>query len=154
MSQETFVRKATPADATAIADLRRAQWAERDADVDDEALVDRMTTWLFDTGMRTHWLAIDAEELVGIVSLTEFERMPVPGSAHARWGYIGNFFVLADRRSRGLGRQLLDAAIAHSRERGHRRIVLSPSERSKPLYARAGFGAADILRVLPLEDGS
>lgn len=151
MSEEIFVRPATPADLDSIAAIRRAQAAERDADLDEEAFTDRMSSWLFAGGSRTHWVAFESEQVVGIVSLTVFERMPMPGAESARWSYIGNFFVLPDRRNQGIGRQLLDAAVEYARERGHRRIVLSPSERSKPFYERAGFEAADILRVLPLE---
>jgi hypothetical protein len=57
-----------------------------------------------------------------VMNLVLFERMPWPGPDPGRWGYLAN----AD---------------------GHdfARVVLSPSQRSIPLYRRAGFGPADAL---------
>ena len=38
-----------------------------------------------------------------------------------------------------VGAALLDAVIAAAEARGYARLVLSPSERAIPFYARAGF---------------
>ena len=70
-----------------------------------------------------------------------------PGRARARWGYLGNAFVLAAYRNRGIGGQLLDAVLGHAREQGFARVVLSPTERAIPFYQRAGFAPADELMV-------
>ena len=85
-----------------------------------------------------------------MLNLVEFHRMPRPGRLHSTWGYISNVFVLAGHRNRRIGRQLLEAAIGAARERGYARLVLSPSDRARPLYARVGFGAADTLMLMPL----
>ena len=65
----------------------------------------------------------------------------------ARWGYLGNAFVLAAYRNQGIGGQLLDAVLGYASENGFARVVLSPSERSIPFYERAGFGPADALML-------
>jgi GNAT superfamily N-acetyltransferase len=97
------------------------------------------------------WLAAAGEEPVGMVNVRVFDRMPTPGRAAGRWGYLGNLYVVEDHRGRGTGRRLIDAVVDHGRAAGFVRIVLSPSERSVPLYRRAGFVPADRLLVRHLD---
>jgi GNAT superfamily N-acetyltransferase len=93
---------------------------------------------------------------VGMASLYEYRRMPQPGRADSRWGYLGNLFVRKELRNRGIGGALLTAVIAAARDRGYVRLVLSPSDREGPLFWRGGFlvpddsVGADRLLLLPL----
>jgi GNAT superfamily N-acetyltransferase len=74
--------------------------------------------------------------------------MPRPSAADpGRWGYVANVYVVPGDRDRGVGRLLLDAVTAHADEQGFARLVLSPSERSVPFYARHGFEPATSLMV-------
>ena len=84
-------------------------------------------------------------------SLLEYRRMPQPGRPDSCWGYVGNLFVHASLRGRGIGSALLTAIIAAADERGYARLVLSPSEHAVPFFRRAGFAAAgaDDLLVRP-----
>jgi ribosomal protein S18 acetylase RimI-like enzyme len=53
------------------------------------------------------------------------------------------------RQGRGIGRALIDAAIAEARARGARRLTLrvfSPNERARRLYESAGFVVEGVLR--------
>jgi len=50
-------------------------------------------------------------------------------------------------RNRGIGSQLVSAALSYADQNGFVRVVLSPTERSIPLYERAGFGPADALML-------
>lgn len=70
----------------------------------------------------------------------------------SRWGYLANLFVMPEHRGCGLGAELLTALLGAARERGLVRVVLSPSEASRPLYARHGFGPADGLICCELAD--
>jgi hypothetical protein len=47
------------------------------------------------------WLAEEGGRPVGMMNLAIYERMPRPGRALSRWGYLGNVFVLAAHRTRG-----------------------------------------------------
>ena len=144
---EATIRRATDADAAALAALRRETAAELDSERSDPGFEDRFAAWLArESPRRIIWLA-EAAALVGAMNLTVFERMPRPGRAPARWGYLGNAFVLAAYRNRGIGSQLLAALLDHAREQGFVRVVLSPTERAIPFYQRAGFGPADELMV-------
>jgi GNAT superfamily N-acetyltransferase len=145
------VRVATDGDVASLAALRRAWTDEYTGRVDDAGAFEReFAAWYAVEPARTTWIAIVGAATVGMLNLAEFRRMPRPGMPPSRWGYIANLFVLAAHRNRGLGRELLDAALAAARERHYARLVLSPSPRSVPFYRRAGFAAADELLVLRL----
>ena len=148
------VRRATAADVGALAALRRA-WVEEDAGpIDDGGAFERdVADWYAnEAGRRLTWIGTLGAEPVGMLNLVEFHRTPRPGRRASSWGYVSNVFVLAAHRSGGIGRELLDAAISTARERGYARLVLSPSERARSLYARVGFGAADKLMLMPLDE--
>jgi GNAT superfamily N-acetyltransferase len=69
--------------------------------------------------------------------------MPRPDRLASCWGYVGNMFVREELRNRGIGSALLAAIIAEAEARGYQRLLLSPTERAVPFYARAGFIDAD-----------
>ncbi|MFL6158036.1 MAG: GNAT family N-acetyltransferase [Marmoricola sp.] len=146
-----MIRIATAADAAALAALRRA-WVEENAGaaVEDDAFEADFASWFAtEERRRVTWLAEVEGAPVAMLNLTVFQRMPRPGLPPSRWGYLGNFFVRADHRDAGLGAALLAACTAYADEHGFVRIVLSPSERSVPLYLRAGFGPATSLLLRP-----
>src|ERR1700729_1762933 len=143
---EAVIRRAEDADLPAIARLRRESSAEQDGDGADPAFEERFAAWYArESSRRITWLAEVDGRLAGAMNLSVFERMPRPGHAPSRWGYLGNAFVLATYRDQGVGGQLLDAVLGYASENGFVRVVLSPSERSIPFYERAGFGPADAL---------
>ena len=126
-------------DAGQVAILR-ALWME----AEEPGFEARVAAWLEAEGeRRTTWLATHDGEPVGMASLFEYRRMPKPGRADSRWGYVSNMFVRPEHRGRGIGTALLDAILAAAEERGYARLVLSPSERAVGLYARAGFVVPD-----------
>jgi GNAT superfamily N-acetyltransferase len=155
MSQ-VLIRRAEGGDLAAIARLRREWTQEREPDDVDPGFDERFADWFArESAQRIFWLAELAEadgRPVGMMNLVVFERMPRPGRAPGRWGYLGNAFVLAGYRNQGIGTQLLDAVLSHADEEGFVRVVLSPSERSVPFYRRAGFGPADALLVRTLPE--
>jgi GNAT superfamily N-acetyltransferase len=133
------VRVAGAADVAALAALRALWSGGGEPDFDR-----RMAAWIADEGdRRTTWLATVGDEPVGMASMLEYRRMPRPGRPDSRWGYVSNMFVREDVRNRGIGSALLEAIIAAGEERGYVRLVLSPSARSVPFYARAGFVTPD-----------
>jgi GNAT superfamily N-acetyltransferase len=136
------VRVAGPDDVGAIAALR-ARWGD-DAAPDDPDLQGRLAAWMAAEGdRRTIWLASVDGEPVGLASLFEYLRMPSPSRPDARWGYVGNMFVRAEFRDRGIGAALLKAITDVADARGYARLILRPTPRSIPFYTRAGFLVPD-----------
>jgi GNAT superfamily N-acetyltransferase len=145
---EAVIRRAEDADLPATARLRRESTVEQDGDRADPSFEERFSAWYTrESSRRIMWLAEVDGRMVGAMNLAVFERMPRPGRAPGRWGYLGNAFVLAAYRNQGIGGQLLDAVLGYASENGFARVVLSPSERSIPFYERAGFGPADALML-------
>ena len=161
-SRPCLVRLATAGDVPALAGLRAISDREpsRSGDVDaagDAAFVHRFASWYAAEPHRRFWIAEIEQHPVGMLNMLEFVRMPRPGRPESRWGYIANVFVLPAHRDAGIGRWLLEAAIGWANARDYARVVLSPSPRSVPLYARMGFQPATSLMVLPagsIEDRS
>ncbi|RYU13095.1 GNAT family N-acetyltransferase [Nocardioides iriomotensis] len=155
-SSPARVRVAASADRAAVAGLSRA-WAEEKAGqvIDDPDFDSVFAGWAErEESRRVTWLVdVDGAD-VGMLNMLVFERMPRPGDVASgrptRWGYVANVYVDAGHRDRGLGRLLLDAAASYAERERFARIVLSPSERSVPLYTRAGFVPATSLLVKPL----
>lgn len=129
-----------------MTDLRRAWVGEDGTATDDASFADRFAGWIAAEGdRRLGWLAVGEAGPVGMLSLAVFTRMPRPGQPTRQWGYVSNVFVLRQHRDAGTGRALLDAAATEARARSFARLVLNPSERAVPLYARAGFAASGLL---------
>jgi GNAT superfamily N-acetyltransferase len=147
---QPVVHIAGPADAPALAALRRAWTEEQHGPVEDETFEARFADWLErESARRVTWLAELAGEPAGMVNLTVFDRMPQPGRDPGRWAYLGNAFVRAACRNQGIGSALMDALLRYADEQRYVRVVLSPSERSVPLYQRHGFCADGGLLVRP-----
>ena len=145
------VRSAGPSDVDALA-LPRRQWRlERhgialDA---DPGVEQRFAAWYADQlgkGSQA-WIAHAEADPVGMLLMFLHERMPEPDREPGGWGYIGNVFVLPAHRDSGVGRLLLDAAVAYADAQGFARLVLNPTPRSVPFYARTGFSSDHPLLV-------
>ena len=132
----TLIRPADASEVSAIAALRR----EDREPADDPGFEDRFASWLVAEGdRRLSWVAELDGELIGCASLFEYRRMPAPGRPDARWGYLGNMFVLERHRNAGVGTELLNAVIDEADRRGYARVVLAPTVPAVPFYERAGF---------------
>ena len=139
---DAVIRRAEHADLAAIVQLRREWTQEEHGDIADPDFDEHLAAWF--------GRELSREEgglPVGMMNLAIYERMPRPGRELSRWGYLGNVFVLAAYRNRGIGSQLVRAALNYADENGFVRVVLSPTERSIPLYERAGFGPAGALML-------
>jgi GNAT superfamily N-acetyltransferase len=137
---DVVVRVAGAHDVGAIASLR-SLWGAAPQDPNFEG---RMAAWLAAEGdRRTTWLATLDDLPVGMASVFEYRRMPRPGQPNSRWGYVGNMFVRADFRNRGIGSALLAAIVSAADERRYARLVLSPSAPAVTFFRRAGFVVPD-----------
>jgi len=61
-------------------------------------------------------------------------------------GWIGNLIVDPDLRGQGVGRQLMEAALAALQRAGAESVWLTASQQGAPLYARLGFATVDTIR--------
>ena len=145
---DALIRWAEYADLAAIVQLR-CEWTREEAgEIEDPDFEENLAAWFGrEWSRRIMWLAEVGGHPAGMMNLAIYERMPKPGRALSRWGYLGNVFVLAAYRNRGIGSQLVSTALNYADQNGFARVVLSPTERSVPLYERTGFGPAGALML-------
>jgi len=136
------VRAATPADEEPLATLDREAWtpfsspgpmAEGARFFDDR------------TDPADVLVAVVEGEVAGYVRLNRSSRFP--SSDHVLT--VNGIGVDPALQGRGVGRTLIDGAIAEARRRGARRLTLrvfSPNDRARRLYASAGFVVEGVLR--------
>ena len=145
------IRVADEHDVLMLAALR-SQWETEKRTSDDPGFEAAFRNW-FDAERhhRVFWIALLDEQPVGMVNLMLFDRMPTPGKASGGWGYLGNMYVQESVRNGGVGGQLVLALLDEADRLGLERVVLRPTDRARPFYARRGFVAADdLLLVRPL----
>lgn len=138
-----YIRRLVPADAEAFMALRRQALADSPGAFSSSPEDDRASSLPFVLTM----LQGDSEstvfgafgpELIGTVGLYRDDHKKTAHKAHL-WG----MFVAPEQRGRGVGRQLLHAAIAHARTlQGATQAQLSVSAaapEAKRLYESCGF---------------
>jgi len=136
------VRPATPADASALAELRwEFRTSRAPAAEDREAFLRRCAEWMrreLAAESWRAWVAVAEGRIVGHVWLGTIAKIPNPVVEQERHGYISNVYVTPAVRG-GVGTRLLQTALAWARENGVDRVILWPTARSTTLYARHGF---------------
>ncbi|HEU0055323.1 MAG TPA: GNAT family N-acetyltransferase [Longimicrobium sp.] len=150
-----LIRRATPADAVALAQLRYAFRAELgDAVEDEEPFVARCRAWmearLGDGSAWRCWVTEEDGAIVGHAWAQAVEKIPNPVRENEVHAYVTNLYVRPGLRGGGAGTRLLEAVLAWCRETGVDAVFLWPSARSRPLYLRHGFAVRDDLLELRL----
>lgn len=153
------VRAATVDDADELARLRwefRTEFGTLASMTYPEFVADFREFAIRALADRERWRAwvVDKEgRLAGCVWLQLVERVPHPDlrTGERPIAYLTTMYVAPDLRNGGLGRALLDAALAFARERRAGGAILWPTDRSIRFYERAGFGRDDAPLSLPLQ---
>ncbi len=144
------VREAVPPDEADLLPIHLATWT---SDVSPDGPADPTGPFL-DEGTRLSdvLVAVEVGRVVGYVRLDQ----PGPLPAHEHVLVINGLAVAPERQGRGLGRALVQAALAEARTRGTRKVslrVLAPNERARRLYESCGFLLEGVLRGEFLLDG-
>lgn len=87
-------------------------------------------------------VAEEAPDLVGLVVLLPRSPSSFAGAVPRKVIVIDNLVVTADRRSRGVGRQLLDAALRWAQAQGASHVELgvhAVNREARRFYERSGF---------------
>jgi predicted N-acetyltransferase YhbS len=100
-----------------------------------------------DEGKGTVFVAEDDGEMVGLISLSYPEAIRCGGV----YSSVEEFIVDEKARGKGVGGQLMEAALAESAGRGCNEIIVNnPSELGYPLYLRYGLKDNGINLMLKL----
>jgi RimJ/RimL family protein N-acetyltransferase len=154
MNNAPVLRRAVPADAAILAQLRFAFRSTLGSAIENERdFLTRTERWLDERLRTSAWLAWVADApgtgIVGQCYLQAIEKIPNP-VGEAEWiGYVTNVFVKAEWRGRGIASSLIDLALDHCNTHGAYSVILWPTDESRSLYARNGFGTSEQLLELP-----
>jgi GNAT superfamily N-acetyltransferase len=91
------------------------------------------------SGTWAYWIALDARLIVAQIFVQRIAKVPKPNRLADAFGYVTNVYTRPAYRNQGIGSQLLAQVIAWAGEQDLENLVVWPSERSIPFYARAGF---------------
>jgi molybdenum cofactor cytidylyltransferase len=145
-SRRPVIRRATSADAAELTRLRRAL-SEEDGPVPEDAGFATRFAAFCEAALGgddwTVWVAEADGRLVADAWVQLIERVPRPADPTGPIAYITNVFVEPQLRNHGLGKAILDVAIAGVRDAGAALAILWPRQRSLPFYERAGFVLED-----------
>src|SRR4029077_18284657 len=110
--------------------------------------VRRCTSWMkkvfgADSSAWRCWVIDDGKQLLGVVWLQLFEKMPTRVNEPEAHAYLTNFYVVPGMRGRGLGRKLLNKALSRCRAQGADAVILWATPESKSLYRRCSLLESD-----------
>lgn len=139
------IRVAKFGDCAALAEMRYRFRTELGSPTETKSrFVRRCTSWMqkrfrSGSGPWRCWVADDGEQLLGHVCVQVFEKMPNPVNEPELHAYITNFYIVPEKRDRGLGRKLLNEALSWCRNQRTDAVILWASPRSESLYRRCGL---------------
>jgi ribosomal protein S18 acetylase RimI-like enzyme len=136
VSEDTIVREATEADAEAVGRLLDAFNREYDEPTPGSAAIARRVRLVLEQGETAMLLAGPGPDGLAVLRF----RSSLWSEAHEC--YLAELYVVPDRRGRGFGRALMNAAIAYARRRGADYMDLGTSEddvAARTLYESLGF---------------
>jgi GNAT superfamily N-acetyltransferase len=149
------IRPATSADAGQLAKLRWEFRSSKSEPVETPSeFIARCAEWMqlaLASNAWRAWAAVDRDAIVGQAWGYLVPKLPNPAFERERHLYISNVFVLPAARG-GVGTRLLAAAIDFAKAEHVDRVILWSTERSRTMYARAGFTRTESLLELVLSD--
>ena len=148
------IRVATASDARVLARFRYELRSSGRETIESEAeFSERGTRWMMaqlNNGCWRCWIAEYEQAIVGNIWSQRVEKIPNPAAETECYVYVTNFYVREEYRGKGIGTMLLSEALDWAKTNYAHTVILWPRERSKSLYLRHGFTAADDLMQLNL----
>lgn len=153
MTASLSIRQAIPEDAPTLARLR---WDDSTEDGPPATLPDAAFAAGFAEFVRAAlasdqwviWIAESDGRVVGHLYVQVVGMVLRPGRIARRWGYVAAVYVVPEARDKGIGARLLRRVIDWAEVEGLEFLLLWPTERSVPLYERAGFvRGSDVLEL-------
>ncbi|HET6851167.1 MAG TPA: GNAT family N-acetyltransferase [Pyrinomonadaceae bacterium] len=150
------IRVARETDASMLARLRYELRSSLRIVVENDAMfLERCAAWMHERLREESnwkcWIAEWQGTAVGNVWAQLIEKIPNPIAEPEHFVYLTNFYVAEEHRSKGIGSLLLPAVLDWSRSMNAQVVILWPTERSKPFYARHGFSVAGDAMTLTIK---
>lgn len=95
---------------------------------------------------------VENNEIISIVSLCLFDRIPYPENLKGKEGYILNVYTCPGFRRQGLAKLLLQEIIIYANNHNINKLWLNSSKYGKCLYSSLGFICKNDEMVLMLKN--
>jgi GNAT superfamily N-acetyltransferase len=105
------------------------------------------------SGQLLTWIAEDEGQTLGIVSVVLHDVPPLLEDGRTKEDYVINEYVIPSARGRGVGRQLLQAALESAQVLGVRQFRLVATPDGASMYRSEGFAPHDrfMARSVPID---
>jgi ribosomal protein S18 acetylase RimI-like enzyme len=136
------IRPAETGDDAALVSLDDAVWTPLNTPA---PLPEGPRSYFDRTDVEDVIVAVDGDSLLGYSQLRSGHKMP----SHAHVIELNGLAVAADAAGQGIGKLLVEAAVAEAARRGARKVtlrVLGGNDVARRLYARCGFVEEGVLR--------
>ena len=158
MQLDLDLRLASEGDFLQLAELRWEARAEGDDEIPavarDEflsACTEFLGQCLAD-GSHTFLIGVQGDRVISQISIHRVRLFPRPAKLNDCMGFITENYTRLNYRNRGIGGRLLDYAIEWAREQDFELLIVYPSKRAVPFYARAGFSSENEVMELRLRE--
>ena len=98
----------------------------------------RFAAWVAETG---------GGVIVATSAVSFYETAPKPWNLDSQYAFISSMYTEPEHRRKGLGGELLQAALRFSSEKGVTHATLHASQSGKHLYESAGFRDTNEMRM-------
>ena len=135
------IRKAKEEDASIVVEFLWALYKELGEEAHStNFLTEKLILEMFRSGRTEIFFALRAEEIIGLMTLTESQAIYAGG----KFGVIDEMFVKKEFRKCAVGKKLIEKALETAREKNWKRIdVTAPTEekwkRTVKFYEQNGF---------------
>ncbi len=153
MPRSYAIRQANPGDAPLLAAMRVRMFVDMGSGLEGEftSQLDSYAAWIrqgYAEGSLEAWIVEYGESAVGCAVLWIKRRHPDGRTGGTAVPYVLNVYVSPDHRRAGLARRMMEAIVAHCRERGFHAVELHASDEGRPLYESMGFAATNEMRLV------
>ncbi len=95
------------------------------------------------------WVIDKKETIVASGAVTIISFVPTPVDISHRLAYLHSIYTEKEHRGKQYAHAIIENGLAHCRQMGIKRIVLTASDKGRPIYHELGFRpAADIMRLV------
>jgi len=104
------------------------------------------------SGRWAFWIAEEDGQIVAHAFVQIVPKMPDLFNFERGFGYVTNFYTRPEYRNQGIGAKLMEQLQAWACGHSLEFLILWPSKRAVPFYARAGFHPAERILERRLQD--
>ena len=145
MDSRLQIRMANQDDLAQLADLRwraRLEGGEENPAISFDEFkkecIRLMRNWMR-AGTHTLWIATIDDLIVSHIAVHRVDLLPRPIKIQDQFGVITENYTRPTFRNQGIGSRLMGRVIEWAREADCELLIVYPSHRARPFYARAGF---------------